>query len=119
VPKDPTLLTEGELLVTLDVLTVHAAYCQLWIAPAGAAAWQDPREVASGGALPRTALYDVARKTLLGWRLSVASTVPSIDYRVTLTLTQGGTVIPDGVLLLEGTTDAGGQAVDTGYVTLR
>ena len=63
--------------------------------------------------------YDVKRGTFLGWRLSVGSTVPNTNYKITFTLTQDDSVIQDGVLVIEGKTDSGGQDIDLDSVQLR
>lgn len=118
-PRDPTLTDESTLTISISALTVHAAFCRLWISPPSADGWQDPRAIATGGQTPRSVTYDVPRQTLLAWRLSVGSTRKKIEpYRVALTLSQHGQVIQDGVLLIEGKTGAGGTAMTEGSVTL-
>lgn len=118
-PRDPTLVDESTLTVSINALTVHAAFSRLWISPPSADGWQEPKAVATGGHTPRTVTYEVTRQTLLAWRMSVGSTRKKVEpYRIALTLSQHGAIIQDGVLLIEGKTGSGGTAMTEGYVTL-
>jgi hypothetical protein len=119
VPQDPTLDHDGDLRVAISVQTPHAAFARLWVLPPGAAAWEQMQEVATGGPFPTEVSYAVTRDTFLGWRLAVGTTVPNSRYRVAFTLTQGGRVVEDGELVVEGVVDAGGQDVDIDHVKLR
>ena len=77
------------------------------------------KKIATGGDFPPSTTYEVTRGTFLGWRLSVGSTVPNTNYKITLTLTQDDAVVQDGVLVIEGKTDSGGQDIDLDSVQLR
>lgn len=118
-PQDPTLSHDGTVRVEIDAKTVHAAFSRLWILPSAAPAWEQMKEVATGGAFPRAVTYDVQRGGFLGWRLSVASSEGNSQYRITLTLSQGDKIIKDGLLVIEGICDAGGQDIDIDSVQLR
>ena len=118
-PQDPTLADDGTVRVEINAETMHAAFSRLWILPPGATAWEQMKEVATGGGFPRAVSYDVTRGTFLGWRLSVGTAAGSSPYRITFTLTQNGSVIQDGVLVIAGATDSGGQDVDLDSVQLR
>ena len=118
-PRDPTLTDESTLTVSISALTVHAAFCRLWISPPSADGWEQPKAIATGGHRPHSITYDVTRRTLLAWRMSVGSTRKKVEpYRIALSLSQHGEVIQDGVLLIEGKTGAGGTAMTEGFVTL-
>lgn len=118
-PRDPTLSDASTLTVAISALTVHAAFCRLWISPPSADGWQDPKAIATGGDTPRSITYDVARQTLLAWRVSVGSPRKRAEaFRIAVTLSQHGQIIQDGVLLIEGKTGGGGTAMTEGYVTL-
>jgi hypothetical protein len=119
VPQDPTLSKDGTVRVEIDAKTVHASFSRLWILPPGASAWEQMKEVATGGAFPRSVTYDVKKGTFLGWRLSVASSVGNSQYRITLTVSQDDKVVKDGILVIDGTCDAGGQDIDIDSVQLR
>jgi hypothetical protein len=117
--KNPTLTDESQLTITINALTVHAAFSRLWVSPPSADGWQDMKEVATGGSIPRSAQYTAPRQTLLAWRLSVGSTRKKAEpYRIALTITQQGTIIQDGVLIIDGVTGVGGTAVNEDFVTL-
>ena len=118
-PQDPTLTRDGTVRVSIEAKTVHAAFSRLWILPPGAAAWEQEKKIATGGDFPSSTTYEVTRGTFLGWRLSVGSTVPNTNYKITLTLTQDNAVVQDGVLVIEGKTDSGGQDIDLDSVQLR
>jgi hypothetical protein len=116
VPADPTLNQPGDVDVTIKAETIHVALARLWLLPPGATNWvEPPREIAAGSTrVPATVTFPgVERQTFLGWNLSVGKSPPGVsDYRITLTLTQKGLPIKDGVLTIEGRTDANGVDVD-------
>jgi hypothetical protein len=117
--KDPELIEPGEIVITIDVHTVHAAYAQLWISPPGSGQWEQRKDVATAPPPPRSERYEVERNTALAWRVYVATTAGAGDFVVSLTITQLNRVIPNGVILLRGKTADTGQAKVEGAVLLR
>lgn len=122
-PADPTLKDPGDVVVTIKAETIHVALARLWLLPPDATNWvEPPKEIAAGSTKVPTSVtfLGVARKTFIGWNLSVGKSPKGVsDYRITLTLTQNGQVIKDGVLTIEGRTDANGVDVDIDSLLLQ
>lgn len=119
--RDPILFDEKLPIVwTVSTDTIHVVVYKLWIRPPGSKKWVELQQGSTGDDNPRDwGDFKVPRLTGFSYWLGIGSTQPQSQFTTSITLTQKGVVIQDGLLLEMGRVNKKGVSNRQERVTLR
>ncbi len=119
--RDPILFDDDRPVVwTVSADTIHVVAYKLWPRPPGAGQWVLHKEGSTGDDDPQDwGRFNAERLTGFAYWLGIASTSPNTSFITSITLTQRGVVLTDGILPETGRTNAHGVARRQDKVTLR
>lgn len=109
--RQVTLNPSKPLEVNVISHSPHVAAYRIWTRPAGGSGWTKVAEGSTADNVPDFfSTGPLTSGAKLHYWVGVGGN-PATNYRIIVTLGQGGQILPDGTLVMQGTTNASGVDV--------